>query len=153
MDTAGKFSSVYKLRQGKRLPQQEAVCGQTKSSPFCLVTKSRPTLCHPLDCGLPGCSVHATSQARIMEWVAISFSRGCFQTRDRAHISCGFFTSKPPEKPKNPPHTLGKDGAGSSYTGSRGTPRTTLGFYSEAPCLVNGDLSLRLILFSILPCP
>ena len=42
----------------------------------CLVTKSRPTLCDPMDCSLQGSSVHGISQARILEWVAICFSRG-----------------------------------------------------------------------------
>ena len=35
-----------------------------------------PTFCDPLDCRLPGSSVHRLSQARILEWVAISFSSG-----------------------------------------------------------------------------
>ena len=35
-----------------------------------------PTLCDPVDCSLPGSSVHRIFQARILEWVAISFSRG-----------------------------------------------------------------------------
>ena len=34
------------------------------------------TLCYPMDCSLPGSSVHGIFQARILEWVAISFSRG-----------------------------------------------------------------------------
>ena len=42
----------------------------------CLVAQSRPTLCNPLDCSPPGSSAHGTLQARILEWVAISFSRG-----------------------------------------------------------------------------
>ena len=37
--------------------------------------QSCPTLCNPLDCNLPGSSVHGISQVRILEWVAISFSR------------------------------------------------------------------------------
>ena len=37
---------------------------------------STPTLCNPMDCSLPGSSVHGILQARILEWVAISFSRG-----------------------------------------------------------------------------
>ena len=37
---------------------------------------SRVRLCDPMGCGLPGSSVHGISQARILEWVAISFSRG-----------------------------------------------------------------------------
>ena len=35
-----------------------------------------PILCNPIDCSLPGSSVHGIFQARILEWVAISFSRG-----------------------------------------------------------------------------
>ena len=35
-----------------------------------------PTLCHPMDCSLPGSSVHGIFQAKILEWVATSFSRG-----------------------------------------------------------------------------
>ena len=41
-----------------------------------LVTQSCLTLCDPMDCSLPGSSVHAIFQARILEWLAISFSRG-----------------------------------------------------------------------------
>ena len=40
------------------------------------VVQSCPTLCDPMDCSPPGSSVHGISQARILEWVAISFSRG-----------------------------------------------------------------------------
>jgi len=40
------------------------------------VTQSCPTLCDPMDCSLPGFSVHGIFQARVLEWVAISFSRG-----------------------------------------------------------------------------
>ena len=39
------------------------------------VVQSRLTLCHPMDCSLPGSSVHGTSQARVLEWVAIAFSK------------------------------------------------------------------------------
>ena len=47
-----------------------------------LVAKSGPTLCNPMDCSLPGSSVHGIFQARILEWVAICFSRGSAQPRD-----------------------------------------------------------------------
>ena len=60
-----------------------------------LVTQSYPTLCDPMDCSPPGSSVHGLLQARILEWVAIPFSRGSFQPKDRAQVSCiagGFFT-------------------------------------------------------------
>ena len=39
------------------------------------VAQSCPTLCDPMDCSPPGSSVHGILQARILEWVAISFSR------------------------------------------------------------------------------
>ena len=42
----------------------------------CLVTKLCLTLCGPMDCSPPGSSVHGISQARILEWVAFSYSRG-----------------------------------------------------------------------------
>ena len=42
----------------------------------CLVTQSCLTLCDPMDCSLPGSSIHGFLQARILEWVAIPFSRG-----------------------------------------------------------------------------
>ena len=38
------------------------------------VTQSCPTLCYPMDCSRPGSSIHGIFQARILEWVAISFS-------------------------------------------------------------------------------
>ena len=62
---------------------------------MCLVAQWCPTLCDPMDCSLPGCSVHGISQARILEWVAIPFSRGSSWPRDQTQVSCiagGFFT-------------------------------------------------------------
>ena len=47
------------------------------------VAQSCPTLCDPTDCSPPGSSVHGVLQARILEWVAISFSRG--STRHRGY--------------------------------------------------------------------
>ena len=68
----------------------------------CLVVPLCLILCNPVDCSLPSSSVHEISQARILEWVAISFSRGFSWLRDRTRISCitgGFFTPEPPGKP------------------------------------------------------
>ena len=48
----------------------------------CLVAQSCPTLCDPTDYDPPGSSVHGISQERILEWVAISFSRGSSPPRD-----------------------------------------------------------------------
>ena len=55
---------------------------------YCLVTQLCPTLCDPMDCSPQGSSVHGFSQARILEWVAISFSRASSQHRNQTHISC-----------------------------------------------------------------
>ena len=54
----------------------------------CSVTQLCLTLWNPMDCSLPGSSVHGISQARILEWVAISSSRGSSQPRDRTWVSC-----------------------------------------------------------------
>ena len=51
------------------------------------MAKSCPTLCDPTDCSLPGPSVHGISQPRILDWVAIFFSRGSSQPRSQTHIS------------------------------------------------------------------
>ena len=44
-------------------------------------------LCNPMDRSLPGSSVHGILQARILEWVAISFSRASSRPRDRTSVS------------------------------------------------------------------
>jgi len=46
-----------------------------------------PTLCDPMDCSLPGSSVYGIFQARVLEWVAISFSRASSQPRDQTRVS------------------------------------------------------------------
>ena len=51
------------------------------------VTQSCLTLCSPMDCGPPGSSVHGIFQARVLEWVAISFSRRSSQPRNRTQVS------------------------------------------------------------------
>ena len=64
-------------------------CMRAKSLQCCL------TLCDPMDYSLPGSSVHGILQWRILEWVAISFSRGSSQPRDQTWVSCiagRFFT-------------------------------------------------------------
>ena len=61
------------------------------------------TLCDTGDCSPPGSSIHRLLQASILEWVAISFSRGSFWPRDQTHASCigkcVFLISDPPGKP------------------------------------------------------
>ena len=51
------------------------------------VTQSCPTLWNPMDCSLPGSSVHGIFQAIVLEWIAISFSRGSSQPRDWTWVS------------------------------------------------------------------
>ena len=59
------------------------------------VAQSFPTLCNPMDYSLPGASVHEILQARMLQWAAVSFSRGSSQPRDQtqvSHITGRFFT-------------------------------------------------------------
>ena len=51
------------------------------------VTQSCLTLCDPKDCSLPGSSVHGIFQARLVEWVAISFTRGSSRLGDQTWVS------------------------------------------------------------------
>ena len=53
-----------------------------------LVAKSWSTLGEPIDCRPPGSPVHAILQARILEWISISFSRRSSWSRDWTHVSC-----------------------------------------------------------------
>ena len=55
---------------------------------LCMCVQLCPTLCGPMNCSPPGSSVYGISQARILEWVAISSSRGSSWPRDRTHVSC-----------------------------------------------------------------
>ena len=62
--------SIYKIKCGGEVAQ---LC---------------PTLCDPVDCSLPGSSFQGILQARILEWVVISFSRGSSQPRNWTWVSC-----------------------------------------------------------------
>ena len=65
-----------------------------------------PNVCDPTDCSLPGSSVHGILQARILQWVPMSSSRGSSQPRDRTRVSCllhwqtGSLPLVPPRKPQ-----------------------------------------------------
>jgi len=82
------------------------------------------TLCHPKDCSPQNSSVHEILQARIVEWVAIPFSRGSSQPRDQTHVSLiagRFFTIWATWKSKN-------TGVGSlSFTMGSSQPRNRTG--------------------------
>src|SRR5574341_1868764 len=70
-----------------------------------LVAKSCLSLCNPVDCSPPGSSVHAILQARILEWVAMPFSRGSSCQALNLHLlhllhwQAGFLPLAPPGKP------------------------------------------------------
>ena len=82
----------------------DTLCKSQSTNKKVLVVQSCPSVYNPMDCRLPGFSVHRILQARILEWVAISFSLGSSQPRD---WTCGsscifciagrFFTAEPPE--------------------------------------------------------
>ena len=74
-------SGFYAKRLILVLKPPNTVCMHVKS------LQLHPTLCNPVDCSLPGSSVHGIFQVRILEWVAMP-SRGFSQPRDRTWISC-----------------------------------------------------------------
>ena len=62
------------------------LCLSSRRSYVCEVAQSCPTLCNPMVCSLPGSSVHGIFQARVLEWVAISFSRGSSPPRNQTWV-------------------------------------------------------------------
>ena len=86
----GGALSSFTSESSSSLPQQLPQGYETnlESESESEVVQSCRTLCDPMDCSLPGSSVHGILQARILEWVTISFSRGSSQPRDRTQVSC-----------------------------------------------------------------
>ena len=78
----------------------------TISLPQCrvkvLVAQLCLTLWNAMDCSPPGSSVHGILKARMLEWVAISFSTGSFQPRNRIQVSASQADSIPSELPGKP---------------------------------------------------
>ena len=78
------------------------VCICMKVEVKVLVAQLCLTLCDPMDCSPPGSSVHGILQARILEWIAIPFSKGSSQPRDRSGspaLQADSLQSEPLEKP------------------------------------------------------
>ena len=65
------------------------------------VAQPCPTLCDPMDCSKPGSSIHGISQARILEWIVNSFSRGFPQTRDQTRSPALWADALPSEPSGN----------------------------------------------------
>ena len=87
--------SAFYVHQGWKLTPtlsilfqiQKVICYRLRSG-LCVCVQSCPTLCNPIDYSLPDSSVHGILQARTLEWVAISSSRGSSWPRDRTQIPC-----------------------------------------------------------------
>ena len=74
------FKGIYNLGSLKQANHYLAIC-------MCLCPQLCSSLCRPMDCSLPGTSVHGIFQARILEWVAITFFRGSSWPRDWTWVS------------------------------------------------------------------
>ena len=91
------FYNSNKKEPGLNLNKDEEDLYESESE----VAQLCPTLCDPMDCSLPGFSVHGILQARILEWAAISFSRGSSRPRDWTWVSHNAGRCfKPPGKPQ-----------------------------------------------------
>ena len=107
MSLAGEGNSNH-VKHAYRMLHNKGILSRDEGyarSLFCVfsVFKLCPTLSDPMDCSLPGSSVHEIVQATILEWVAIPFFRGSSQPRIEpaslaSHgVACKFFITEPPE--------------------------------------------------------
>ena len=94
MPTLSYFSSepfylrAYWLREHPRSGFESWIYHFTSCLAVPVRAQSCLTLCNPMDCNPPGSSVHGIFQARILEWLAISFSGGSSWPRDQTWASC-----------------------------------------------------------------
>ena len=65
----------------KHYPKDKNIKSEREVAQLC------PTLCDPIDCSLPGSSARGILQARVLEWVAVSFSKRSSQPRDQTQVS------------------------------------------------------------------
>ena len=104
--TQNNVDASHEWRQVTEARHKSLSVGRSCCCCYCLVALLCLTLCDPMDCSPPGSSVHGICQARILEWVAISFSRESSQPRDPTHVSCSAgrsCTAEPPGKPLSDP--------------------------------------------------
>ena len=84
----GELSSVGSQSRTRLKWFSMHILSQTQIGYWSEVAQSCPILCDPMDCSLTGSSIHGIFQTRILEWVAISFSRRFSQPRDWTQVSC-----------------------------------------------------------------
>ena len=82
--TSTQRSHTPQLKKIRHAATQDPVCRDLRSSAVCLVVSNS---CHLIDCRLPGSSVHVILQARILEWVTISFPRRSSKPRNWTWVS------------------------------------------------------------------
>ena len=114
-----------------------------------LVAQLCPTLCDPMDCSRPGSLVHGILQAKILEWVAIPFSRSS-QPRDRtqgSHTAVGFFTIWATREAQAPPLN------GISFLSVLIYIRVKVSWRSFQPCHQVTSLIALIIIFLFLATP
>ena len=79
---------VPHVRSRDLLSKEVHIWKETEATSCFVYVQFCPTLRGPVDCSLPGSSIHGISQARILEWVAMPSSKGSSPPRDRTRISC-----------------------------------------------------------------
>ena len=88
-----KWSSIIQVKDMQicsNFTSHSCVLSQKAAGGYYQLRKMKvkcPTLCNTMDCSPPGSSVHGIFQARVLEWVAISFSRGSSWPRDQTQVS------------------------------------------------------------------
>ena len=86
---SGRLAKTFNMQNVILIQHFRANRWKKKKSVYaCSVAQLCRTLCDPMDCNSPGSSVRGISQARILGWVAISYSRGYSRPRDWTCVSC-----------------------------------------------------------------
>ena len=120
---------------------------------FAKFLQSRLTLCDPMACGLPGSSVHGILQARILEWVAISFSRG--SSRPMSLMSPDWEAdSLPPGSPGKPrcvQYIVWDAGLDGSQAGMKISGRNinNLSYADDTTLMANSEEELKSLLIRV----
>ena len=96
---------LLSVGQTSAFPCCSDVFAQASDGHACLVAQSCSTPCNPVDYSLPGFSVHGIFQGRILEWIAISSSRGSPWPRDQTYVSALQMDSIPLTHWESPPQS------------------------------------------------